>query len=393
MSSLNRLNATSDKFLLQEIANNTKDQGGIALRTPSATPSSMAGVGIFGGIDGGNTFKALKVSSDGTLAVDLAIDETTLATEAKQDDMILQLTDIESEIQANGVSLTSIDTELTAQGSTLTSIDTELTSQGSTLNNIDVELTEQGISLDNIDTKLTVGDDDEITIGLQVVAYGRKDASPSGLRALKTDFEGQVFVKNQVITSGNDTTLTNSQQVLTYGKAQTSGDLKAILTSETGNIINSPQHAPIITTDGTTTEQRVMIHGNYQGNLRTLACNSSGELITTSPSRVLTPYTSFINNITLQDWDQSTQTITMGDYKNITLVGSCNESDAELGLAFYDGVSAWRTDGIRFEITFDDTHQIRQFAYTLRDVGTPTLKLANLKNNDITGLTVSYYRF
>ena len=47
----------------------------------------------------------------------------------------------------------------------------------------------------SINTKITVGDDDQLTEAQQVCVYARKDASPSGLRALKVNDTGCLFVR------------------------------------------------------------------------------------------------------------------------------------------------------------------------------------------------------
>jgi hypothetical protein len=100
------------------------------------------------------------------------------------------------------------------------------------------DLVAQG-SLSSIDTKLTVGDDDTLVEALQTVVYGRKDASPSGLRALKADDQGRLMVDidtdgvglateatladlNTKVTSGEDDQLSSAQQVLMYGRKDTS---------------------------------------------------------------------------------------------------------------------------------------------------------------------------
>lgn len=69
---------------------------------------------------------------------------------------------------------------------------------------------------------ITVGSDDTLTQAQQVLSYARKDASPSGLRALKCADDGTLHNYdtglNMKITSGSDATLASAQQVLCYGR-------------------------------------------------------------------------------------------------------------------------------------------------------------------------------
>ena len=83
--SINRLVSSSDKYFLQQISNNTKTSGAdnIKSNTPVSTQSTLQSVGIYGR-DPTDTWKSLQVDANGVLAVDLSIDETSLATSALQ---------------------------------------------------------------------------------------------------------------------------------------------------------------------------------------------------------------------------------------------------------------------------------------------------------------------
>lgn len=147
------------------------------------------------------------------------------------------------------------------------------------------KLTEIDTAVDSIDGKIRVGDDDTLTEAQQVCIYGRKDASPSGLRATKVSDDGTLHTYdgglNMKITSGNDDSITgNLQQNLVYGRFDNDGTLKAVKCSSDGSVITAPVGGTIITTDGTTSEQRVMILGKHNGNLRTIACGDGGQLQT-----------------------------------------------------------------------------------------------------------------
>ncbi len=95
------------------------------------------------------------------------------------------------------------------------------------------------VASSSVNDKITVGNDDVLSEAQQVLVYGRKDASPAGLRAMKTDFEGAVFVKNEDITSGADFTLSEAQQVLVYGEVTSgpgAGELHPIHITNAGDV-------------------------------------------------------------------------------------------------------------------------------------------------------------
>lgn len=61
-------------------------------------------------------------------------------------------------------------------------------------NEIKVNDSSANTSLTNIDTKITSGEDDTLTEAQQVCIYGRKDTSPTGLRALKVSEAGALHI-------------------------------------------------------------------------------------------------------------------------------------------------------------------------------------------------------
>jgi hypothetical protein len=139
-------------------------------------------------------------------------------------------------------------------------------------------------TLSNIDTKITVGDDDTLTTAQQVAIYARKDTTPTGLRALKASDDGTLHTfdggLNTKITCGADASLSLATQVAVYGGHTGTGDLNLMKVTSDGSVITAPAGGPIITSDGTTSEQRVMILGNHNGNLRTIKCGSGGAMTT-----------------------------------------------------------------------------------------------------------------
>lgn len=281
-------------------------------------------VGIFGVHDG--EWKAAKVDAAGKLETTTTFGGTGFSTEEKQDDQIL---------------------ELQSMVTALNSIDTEVLNNGVTQSNID-------FSTSNIDGKITVGEDDTLVGAQQVLIYGRKDDSPSGLRALKVLDNGALNVNDNTLISkiskGSDISLVEAQQVLCYGR-DSAGSLDALKTDTQGRL----------------------------------------EIVSSSAEPVLTPYTSFINNATLAANTQSTQTIDMTGYRNIQIVGQTGSANDKLGFAFYDGVSAWRSDGVQAGIFYDGT--VNHFSLILSDIGASSIKIENLQNQAIANLYVSVYRY
>lgn len=141
--------------------------------------------------------------------------------------------------------------------------------------------------------------------------------------------------------------------------------------------------------------QQVLIYGKEEGtgDLDPIDVDAQGRLITVSylPEPVLTPYTSFINNGTIAGRGQSTQTINMNGFRNVQIVGQTGGANDELGFAFYDGVSAWRSDGVAAGLFNDGINN--HFSMILRDVGAASLKIENLTNQAINNLFVSVYRY
>lgn len=83
------------------------------------------------------------------------------ATEAKQDNQITELQDIEADVEAAVTELTAVNAELDTQSSTLSdistdtgSIDTKLTTTNSTLSNIDTSLNNMEADLDELNSRL-----------------------------------------------------------------------------------------------------------------------------------------------------------------------------------------------------------------------------------------------
>jgi len=98
-------------------------------------------------------------------------------------------------------------------------------------------------STGSIDDKITVGSDDTLSQAQQVLTYARKDATPSGLRAIKCSDDGTIHNYdgglNMKITSGADTTLSQAQQVLTYGEVTSgagTGELHPLHISQAGDL-------------------------------------------------------------------------------------------------------------------------------------------------------------
>lgn len=250
----------------------------------------------------GTNFKAVTCNTEGEVRVDTA--GNGLSTADKQDDVI-------GELQTNNALTTTISSAVTSVDGKITvgSDDTLSTAQQvltygrkdatpSGLRaiktdtegrlKVDIDADSVGLAteatLSNIDTKITAGDDDTLTTAQQVAIYARKDTTPTGLRALKASDDGTLHTfdggLNTKITCGADASLSLATQVLNYGRFANDGTLKAMKVTSDGSIITAPAGGTIITSDGTTSEQRVMILGNHNGNLRTIKCGDAGALST-----------------------------------------------------------------------------------------------------------------
>jgi hypothetical protein len=151
-------------------------------------------------------------------------------------------------------------------------------------NNIKGDIDSINVNTAQMDAKFTVGADDTLSSATQFLAYARKDASPSGLRAIKSSDDGTLHTfdgaLNTKITCGADASLSLATQVAVYGRHLGSGDLNIMKVSSDGSVITAPAGGPIITSDGTTSEQRVMILRNFNGNLRTIKCGDGGAMTT-----------------------------------------------------------------------------------------------------------------
>jgi hypothetical protein len=119
------------------------------------------------------------------------------------------------------------------------------TSDATAANQI-LQLDQETVTAENtssIDGKITVGSDDTLEEAQQVLGYARKDASPSGLRAMKCADDGTLHSfdtgLNNKITVGADTTLSEAQQVLVYGEVTAgvgAGELHPIHISQAGDV-------------------------------------------------------------------------------------------------------------------------------------------------------------
>lgn len=91
----------------------------------------------------------------------------------------------------------------------------------------------------SLDSKITTGEDDQLLTAQQVLIYGRKDDSPTGLRAIKVVDNGAVNTNdgglNGKVSSGSDATLTQAQQVLVYGR-DSSGGVDALKVDNAGHL-------------------------------------------------------------------------------------------------------------------------------------------------------------
>ena len=248
-------------------------------------------------------------TSHGTQDVDIVGNSVGLATETKQDTVITELQNIVSDT---------------------------------------TPINAQTFSIDN---KMTSGDDDTLTEALQTVVYGRKDASPSGLRALKADDQGRLMVDidrdsaglateatlsdlNSKITIGEDDTLLEATQNLIYGrKDDAPTGLRAMKVNNNGALysFDSTLNSKITSgeDDSLTAATQCLMYGRKDSSptgLYAMKVNSNGALH-------VVPTFNFINNTvdTLATGAGGTATSTsvnMLQYVHLTFFGSStNTSD------------------------------------------------------------------
>lgn len=113
----------------------------------------------------------------------------------------------------------------------------DATAANQTLQITELEAINTGVG--SLDDKITTGEDDTLLNAQQVLIYGRKDDSPSGLRAIKVIDNGAVNVNdgglNGKISSGSDANLTSAQQVVVYGR-DSGGGLDALKVDNQGHL-------------------------------------------------------------------------------------------------------------------------------------------------------------
>ncbi len=282
-------------------------------------------------------------TSHGTQDVDIVGNSVGLATETKQDTVITELQNIVSDTVPINAQTFSIDNKMSkgndftlaeaqqvlvygevtsgpgtgelhpihitnsgdveveiadfvkGQDTMANSFPVTIASDQSTLNTSDTVA--QG-SLASVDTKLTVGDDDTLTQALQTCMYGRKDASPSGLRAIKADDQGRLMVDidtdgvglateatlsdlNTKITNGEDDQLTTAAQFCMYGRKDTSPTgLRAIKVSDAGALHIVPTFNSI------------------NNNVDTLATGAGGTATSTSTNMIMYVHLTFFGSST-----------------------------------------------------------------------------------------------
>jgi len=179
--------------------------------------------------------KALKITPTGELKVDISSGSGShgLATEAKQDDQITKLGEIDT-------------------------------------------------VLDSVNGKISKGND-VISAGgelQQVLMYGKKPDNT--LQPLETSGDRLLVDVVELAIAGKISTSTALSATQVCGFDDGTSQFKTMKVSSDGSLITNPAGAPIITTDGDTSEQRVMILANHNGNLRTVKCGEGGTLATES---------------------------------------------------------------------------------------------------------------
>ena len=142
------------------------------------------------------------------------------------------------------------------------------------------KLTEIDTAIDSIDGKISKGNS-ATGVGeslQQVLIYGKK---PDGtLQPLETVDDRLLVDVVELTTQAQITNLSVLSAVQVCGFDTSTSRFKTIKCDGNGALIVDNSADSIITADGVTQEQRVMIHGNYNGNLRTVKVGSGGALAT-----------------------------------------------------------------------------------------------------------------
>ena len=199
-----------------------------------------------------------------------------LATEAKQDDQITKLTEIDTAVDSIDGKIVKSSDQTPASG---TAIECLMYGRDFTFGNLEALRTSSDGKI-FVDTSLMAVTNNTLTDGSQVSLIKGNDGNDgSGTdRTILTDGNGALIVdpsKEGIITTDGTTTALHTMMLGNF-----SGNCRTVKVSSDGSVITAPAGGTIITTDGTTSEQRVMILGNHNGNLRTLACGDGGQLQT-----------------------------------------------------------------------------------------------------------------
>ncbi len=216
----------------------------------------------------------------------------------------------------------------------------------------------------SIDGKITKGSDDTIaaaTGAQQTVIYGRNDGT-GDLFAIKCGNDGNLHVFDADIAALAPITSdgTTSAQAVNIMGSEDGTNFRTIKTDGNGAIIVDPSEDSIITADGVTQEQRVMLNGNHNGNLRTVKVGDAGA-VNTEIDHSWDNTNQIFNTEACADGDtitSSTFDLGQGVSHEIGMVEFFLDNSASVdievkGLTSYDGTNFY-TSGSAYSINSSD---------------------------------------
>lgn len=138
----------------------------------------------------------------------------------------------------------------------------------------------------SIDGKMSKGNDDSIaaaTGAFQSLVYGLNDGN-GNLYALKVGIDGNLHVHDADVTSGNDATITNGQQVLTYARSTESGNAITAVACDNSGVLSvdsskfTQGYDATISSGGNGLMQVACFGRDSSGNLDALLVDNNGHL-------------------------------------------------------------------------------------------------------------------
>ena len=414
--SINRLVSSSDKYFLQQISNNTKTSGAdnIKSNTPVATQSTLQSVGIYGR-DPTDTWKSLKVDANGVLAVDLSIDETSLATSALQTTGNASLTSLDSKVV--------LPVALTGSGNLKCSIEEgsiPAITGFSTSAKQDLMLTDLGVikgDTTSLDSKITACNTGAVVVSSSALPTGATlEATQLLVKASVASIDTKVVLP--VALSNGFLKVSIQEGQVSGGSTESKQDanissLATILGQNVGINANTLKVANAISVSN----EMICVANVTASVLPTLASTSTIQAtqqtsLTSIDSKLILPasltgsgnlkcaieegssggltkvHTVLYNNGTGTAGTQSI-IISMGQRTNLSVVGSTSSSGAQVAVAYLGVGGIYNTNSSYASLlNISGTYH---FAMTVTNIGSDSCKLTFLTTCNNLNITTSTY--